>query len=159
MCLPELLCARQSSLVCDRRANLAFRFFLRNGTAILAEFKIVEKRPPPKAPEVFVTEEELRANLSQITTTVNSVLHAAYSLLVCECNPMVLRTMVGLYAVAFLSYRLGSTGTCFLLFLGALTVPKAYELKHDEIDSMFVMVKLTGMDLWNKQKATAKKRD
>ena len=75
---------------------------------------MVQKQPAPKAPEVFITEEELTAHLGAITSTINGFCHGVYSLLVCECNPLVLKAILATYGVAFLSFRLGSTGTLFL---------------------------------------------
>ena len=50
----------------------------------------------------------------------------AYSLAVCDCSELVLKWMVGLFALALTSKILGTTGLFFSVFLLSFTWPKLY---------------------------------
>ena len=91
-----------------------------------------------------------------------------------------LQAMLASYGVAFVSYRLGSTGTlllcenritcqlmpptiarthhCLAVFIAAFTLPKGYELKRREIDRLLLSTKhQVGSRLLKKPTAAKKK--
>jgi len=127
--------------------HLLVRFVYRNAMNMLAEIKVVEKRTIPKPPDVFVTEAEVQAHLTTLTASVNSALHAAYALAVCDCNATVFKWMGGLFVLSILSKLLGTVGFFFCAFAAAFSLPKVYELKKPEIDSAVAKAADTAADL------------
>merc|ERR1711988_952587 len=116
--------------------HLGARFFYQNSTRMLADLKVIEKKPLKEVPTVFVTEEEVMKHLKAITAALNSAIRAAYSLVACDCNAFTLQCMAALWLTALLSKLLGTTGLCFLVFAGVFSVPKVYQLKQAQIDQL-----------------------
>jgi len=114
-------------------------------------------RPRPKAPDAFVTEEDLTALVAGKAAMLDGWIHAGYSLLIGECNEIVLKWMAGLYALSLCGKLLGSTGTLFLAFALAMSVPKVYELKQREVDAALAVVKAGALDLWRQLMAAVPK--
>jgi len=116
--------------------HLIARLVYRNSLHVLAGLNLIEKRPALEAaPETFVSEADVERVLKTATKLVNSTLRSAYSLALGDCTPLVLKWIAGLYAVALASKLLGTTGLCFLLFAGTLSLPKVYQLKQPQIDA------------------------
>jgi hypothetical protein len=120
--------------------NLVVRFAHTNGTRVLADMNVVAKRPLPEAPEVFVTEEQVQAQVPVITAHINALLRGLYSLLCGEATPVVLKTIGSLFVLALASRLFGSTGLLFLIYLAAFTLPKGYQLKKAEVDALAAVV-------------------
>jgi len=114
--------------------HLVARFLYRLGCRILADLNMIQKRPLPEAPTTFVTEEEVLLHLKTVAALVNSTLHAAYTLAVCDCTPLVIKWIFGLYAAALAGKLFGTTGLCFMAFVAAFSLPKLYQHKQAQID-------------------------
>lgn len=121
--------------------NLLVRLVHNHGWRALAEMNVMPKREVPAAPETFVTEEQVQARVADITSGLNSVLGASYSMLCGECTPAVGKSLAVLFALALSVRILGSTGLCFVAFVSAFTLPKGYEKKRVEVDAVAAKVK------------------
>ena len=114
--------------------SLVARFLYRNGVMLLVDLKVIEPRPLLTAPKAFFNVEDLQPHLPAIVDRANSVLHTVISLLLCEDNALAIKWMAGLYALALFGKMLGTETLLFAIVVGALTVPKGYEMKRAEVD-------------------------
>lgn len=115
--------------------HLIARLLYRNAIHVLSNLNLIEKRPAPEvSPETFVTEEEVLQYLKSATELINTTLRAAYHLAVCDCTPLVLKWITGLYTLALASKLCGTTGLFFIVFVGTFSAPKIYQLKQPQID-------------------------
>ena len=61
-----------------------------------------------------------------------------------------LQWIVALSVIAFACRLFGSCGFLFLVFVGAFTAPRVYELKHKEIDAAIEQAKLKAIEAQGK---------
>jgi len=127
--------------------HLVARFLYRLGCRVLADLGMIQKQPVPEAPTTFVTEEEVQLHLKTATALVNSTLHAAYTLAVCDCTPLVIKWIFGLYAAALAGKLFGTTGLCFMAFVAAFSLPKIYMHKQAQIDKALLQASEKAVEL------------
>jgi len=138
--------------------HLLARFIWRNGCRVLGDLNVLTPREPPTAPPAFVTEDEVLGYLTAATEVANRAFHAAYTLAVCDCTPLVFKWMGGLFGVALSSKLFGTTGLAFLAFVFAFTWPKAYSQKQKEIDAVGFLIWSKGVEGFDKLVAVLKEK-
>jgi len=124
-------------VICATRGHVIFRLCYCFATVQLGNLGVIPKRRIPKAPETFITVEDVQRHVPALTTTLNACLHATYKLLYGEPSPVVFKIAAALYAVSLASKLFGSTGLFFIAFFSIFTLPKVYELKQREIDEVY----------------------
>jgi len=102
----------------------------------LVHAKLAVASPPPVIPSEWLTEAEMMGYVQAITTTVNSFVRLVFSLLYMESTELGLKCIVAFGITGYIARQLG-TSLLFLclVFVGAFTLPKAYELKQPEVDA------------------------
>jgi len=74
-------------------------------------------------------------HLRGITATVNSFVRLVFSLLYMESTELGLKCIAAFGITGYIARQLGTSLLFLCLFLGAFTLPKAYELKQPEVDA------------------------
>ena len=105
---------------------------------------------PPKLPETWITEEEVQPHVGTFTSAVNTVAREALSVASGQDVTKSLQWIVALSVIAFACRLFGSCGFLFLVFVGAFTAPRVYELKHKEIDAAIEQAKLKAIEAQGK---------
>ncbi len=128
--------------------QLVARLVYRNGVDLLAEAKVVQRRPVPVAPDVFVTEEEVREHLTYLTARANGALRLCFSLAVCENNALSLKCIAAVFAVSLIANLLGTTFLCFMVFACAFTLPIGYRRNEAEVRKLQRRATSTATELY-----------
>ena len=118
------------------------------GAELLASAQVIKPRPPPKAPETWLSEEEVSQHVSAFVATANGLIKQAFSLTYCEDVELTLKWMGGLFGIAYLCRLFGTLGFFFLTFLAAFGWPKLYETKQKEIDAAVEMAAAKAGELY-----------
>uniref|UniRef100_A0A7S0NQE6 Reticulon-like protein n=1 Tax=Calcidiscus leptoporus TaxID=127549 RepID=A0A7S0NQE6_9EUKA len=129
-------------------AHIVSRIVYTNARTVLAEMNVLEQRQLVRAPDYFVSEDELTQLVPAAAAAINNALHTVFGLLVGECNLFtghvnvaLLKLAAALYVLSFLGKALGTTGVFFVLFVAAFTGPKLFEKKRREIEHATAVLK------------------